>query len=65
MIKHPNKKVNKSSKKLSDFDLILVLGRGAFGKVYLGEDKKTKKIYAIKTIKKIELLRSGMIEYAE
>ena len=43
----------------------MVIGRGAFGKVYLGEDIETKKLYAIKTIKKSELIKSGMIELAE
>ena len=40
-----------------DFKMIMVLGRGAFGKVYLGKltcngEDKSQKLYAIKSIRK-------------
>lgn len=37
---------------LDDFDIKQVLGQGSFGKVYLVEHKATKKIYAMKSIRK-------------
>ena len=42
--------------KLEDFKLIVVLGRGTFGKVYLAELKQNKHLYAIKSIRKDVLL---------
>ena len=44
--------------KLEDFDIISQLGRGTFGRVYLGEltQKGQKKLYAIKAIRKDVLL---------
>ncbi|XP_060522870.1 atypical protein kinase C isoform X2 [Cylas formicarius] len=37
---------------LNDFDLIRVIGRGSYAKVLMVELKKTKRIYAMKVIKK-------------
>ena len=37
---------------LEDFDLLKVLGRGNFGKVFMAELKKTRRLYALKVIKK-------------
>ena len=44
--------------KLEDFDIISQLGRGTFGRVYLGElnIKGQKKLYAIKAIRKDVLI---------
>ena len=51
--------VDKSNEriKLSDFDVLETLGTGSFGRVRLGRHKKTKKIYAIKMLKKHEIIR--------
>ena len=38
--------------KLSDFELLRVIGRGSYAKVLMVELKKTKRIYAMKVIKK-------------
>ena len=37
---------------LNDFELIRVIGRGSYAKVLMVELKKTRRIYAMKVIKK-------------
>lgn len=46
----------KTDHKLSDFKLQMLLGRGTFGKVFLAELTKEKKLYAIKAIRKDVLI---------
>ena len=43
---------------LEDFEIKYVLGKGAFGKVYLTELRGTGKLYAIKTIRKDILIET-------
>lgn len=43
-------------KKVSDFKPIRVLGKGAYGKVILVKDQQSNKLYAMKTLKKAEIL---------
>ena len=43
----PNKKIS-----LNDFELIKVIGRGSFGKVYLVKRNGTDNYYAMKKLKK-------------
>ena len=40
----------------------MVLGRGAFGKVFLGELRQNKMLYAIKSIRKDVLIEMDQIE---
>lgn len=47
---------------LDDFDIKGVIGRGTFGKVFLAELKSTKKLYAIKSLRKDILVEAGQIE---
>ncbi|KAG9343911.1 hypothetical protein JZ751_013298 [Albula glossodonta] len=47
---------------LSDFRLIAVLGRGHFGKVLLSEYKKTGCLYAIKALKKGDIVARDEVE---
>ena len=42
----------KDTKGLEDFEMLKVLGKGTFGKVMLGKDKKTNEVFAIKVLKK-------------
>ena len=47
---------------LEDFEIVSVLGRGTFGKVYLGNLKMTNTLYAIKAIRKDILIETEQIE---
>ena len=47
---------------LNDFNLLKTLGKGGFGKVYLAEEKKTKQMYALKTIKKLFVIEKGQLD---
>ena len=42
--------------KLDDFKLLLVLGRGAFGKVTLVQKIDDKRYYAMKSIRKADMI---------
>ncbi|OIW18731.1 hypothetical protein TanjilG_13483 [Lupinus angustifolius] len=46
-----------------DFDLLTIIGRGAFGEVTLCREKKSGNIYAMKKLKKSEMLRRGQVEH--
>ena len=43
--------------RLEDYSLITVLGKGAYAKVILVKDIKTKKMYALKIIKKKNIIK--------
>ena len=47
---------------MTDFELLMVIGRGGFGKVFLAEHKETKRLYAVKAIRKDMLIKYGQIE---
>ncbi|CCE61492.1 hypothetical protein TPHA_0A04170 [Tetrapisispora phaffii CBS 4417] len=44
------------SRNINDFKPVRVLGKGAYGKVILVKDKKSKKLYAMKQLKKAEIV---------
>ena len=44
---------------MMDFNIIRTIGRGGYGKVMLVEKKDTKKLYAIKSLRKDKLLNGG------
>jgi len=44
---------------VADFDIIKVIGRGSFGKVYLVQKKGSDVFYAMKTLKKDMVLRKN------
>ena len=52
---------NSQGVKLSvdDFQLLKVVGRGSFGKVYLAKKKTSSQIYAVKTLKKDFIIRTN------
>ena len=47
---------------LDDFLLLKVLGKGTYGKVMLVEKKDSKDIYAMKSLRKEELIDQDQIE---
>ncbi|XP_043090918.1 serine/threonine-protein kinase N1b isoform X2 [Puntigrus tetrazona] len=53
---------SKSSLSLQDFRMIAVLGRGHFGKVLLSEYKRSGKVYAIKALKKGDIVARDEVE---
>uniref|UniRef100_A0A8C2HQH6 protein kinase C n=1 Tax=Cyprinus carpio TaxID=7962 RepID=A0A8C2HQH6_CYPCA len=55
-------KQKKTPLSLQDFRLIAVLGRGHFGKVLLTEYKKSGKMYAIKALKKGDIVARDEVE---
>jgi len=50
---------------LDDFSLLKVLGRGAFGKVMLVKLKETGELFALKSMKKAELVEKDQLEHTK
>lgn len=48
---------------ITDFQIIKPISRGAYGKVYLARKKTTDDLYAIKVLKKHELIKKNMISH--
>ncbi|KAJ7539678.1 hypothetical protein O6H91_11G105100 [Diphasiastrum complanatum] len=48
-----------------DFELLTIIGRGAFGEVRLCREKLTGQVYAMKKLKKSEMLRRGQVEHVK
>lgn len=50
---------------VDDFELLTIIGRGAFGEVRLCREKTTGNVYAMKKLKKSEMLRRGQVEHVK
>ncbi|KAH8958722.1 hypothetical protein BDL97_06G040900 [Sphagnum fallax] len=48
---------------VDDFELLTIIGRGAFGEVRLCRAKATGEVYAMKKLKKSEMLSRGQVEH--
>ncbi|XP_021738949.1 serine/threonine-protein kinase tricorner-like isoform X2 [Chenopodium quinoa] len=48
---------------VNDFELLTIIGRGAYGEVHLCREKKSGNIYAMKKLKKSEMLSKGQVEH--
>ncbi|KAK1322930.1 Serine/threonine-protein kinase AtPK1/AtPK6 [Acorus calamus] len=56
---HPTQKERTS---IDDFDIIKPISRGAFGKVFLARKRTTGDLFAIKVLKKLDMIRKNDIE---
>ncbi|EOY25616.1 PREDICTED: serine/threonine-protein kinase tricorner [Theobroma cacao] len=50
---------------VDDFELLTIIGRGAFGEVRLCKEKATGNVYAMKKLQKSEMLRRGQVEHVK
>ena len=48
--------------KFDDFDFLMVIGRGAFGKVFLAQLKGEEKLYAVKSLRKDILIQYDQVD---
>ncbi|XP_048336776.1 uncharacterized protein LOC107425774 isoform X2 [Ziziphus jujuba] len=48
---------------VDDFELLTMIGKGAFGEVRICREKATSNVYAMKKLKKSEMLRRGQVEH--
>ncbi|XXG44003.1 hypothetical protein AAC387_Pa01g3907 [Persea americana] len=50
---------------VDDFELLTMIGKGAFGEVRVCREKSTSHVYAMKKLKKSEMLRRGQVEHVK
>ena len=50
---------------VEDFELLTIIGRGAFGEVRLARERCSGEIYAMKKLRKSEMLRRGQVEHVK
>ncbi|KAJ3440250.1 serine/threonine-protein kinase pkga-related [Anaeramoeba flamelloides] len=51
--------------KISDFELIQKISRGAYGRVFLARKKKTGDIYALKVLKKSDMFMKNQVDHVK
>ncbi|KAJ3433590.1 non-specific serine/threonine protein kinase [Anaeramoeba flamelloides] len=61
--KRPNYSKNNKKVTVEDFTLHQVIGRGNFGKVMLVQEKGTKDFYAMKVLKKNEIVKKQQVKH--
>ncbi|XP_078428126.1 AGC (cAMP-dependent, cGMP-dependent and protein kinase C) kinase family protein [Wolffia australiana] len=50
---------------VDDFELLTIIGRGAFGEVRLCREKATGNVYAMKKLKKSDMVSKGQVEHVK
>jgi len=50
---------------VADFEMRKIIGRGAFGEVRVCREKRTGKVYAIKSMKKTEMLKKNQVDHVK
>lgn len=50
---------------IDDFDLLKMLGKGAFGEVVLAQHKESGRLYAIKVLKKKDIVENDQLEHTK
>ncbi|XP_058765429.1 uncharacterized protein LOC131638916 [Vicia villosa] len=50
---------------VDDFELLTMIGKGAFGEVRVCREKTTDHVFAMKKLKKSEMLRRGQVEHVK
>lgn len=58
-----NQRKNRPKLKLDDFHLLRTLGTGSFGRVHLSQSRHNGRYYAIKVLKKTEVVRLKQVEH--
>ena len=62
LIQNQQKKQGKVVTK-NDFETISVIGKGSYGQVTLVQKKDTGQLYALKALKKAEIVRRNQVEH--
>lgn len=61
----PHHRTNNSTPRLDSFKMIRVIGKGSFGKVFLVKENKSGEIYALKVLRKDNIIKRNQIEHTK
>jgi serine/threonine protein kinase len=61
LVEETQQKTGRVSKK--DFQMLSVIGKGSYGKVLLVKKNDSGELYALKVLKKAEILRRNQVEH--
>lgn len=56
-------RVTKGKYSLGDFDILRTLGTGSFGRVHLVQSKHNQRFYAVKVLKKAQVVKMKQVEH--
>lgn len=56
-------KARREKTTVNDYQKISIIGRGAFGEVHVCKHKKTEKVYAMKMMKKAEMIKKNQVQH--